>query len=248
MKQLLIFSISVFSVITVAAQAKKTPPKPAVKVSAPSPMRSLLDSFSYAVGLSIGENMMQQGISNVNGALIQRAISDVFQKKPRLLTHEIGTAKIQQQIAIFQKAKTMEDVKKSAVEKAKGQAYLTANQKRAGVIALPNGLQYEVLTPGDANGKKPLSADTVVVHYVGTTINGDPFDSSIQRGEPATFPVGGVIRGWTEILQMMTKGSKWKVYIPSDLAYGDRGAGQAIAPGATLIFEITLLDIKPAVK
>ncbi len=248
MKQLLIFSLSVLSVLTVAAQTKKPAPKPVTKVSVPAPMKSLLDSFSYAVGLSIGENMKQQGITNVNGALIQRAINDVFQNKTRLLTHEMGTAKIQEQIAIFQKGKAEEDGKKSAVEKAKGQAYLSANKKRPGVIALPNGLQYEILTPGDPNGIKPLAADTVVVHYVGTTINGDPFDSSIQRGEPATFPVGGVIKGWTEILQMMTKGSKWKVFIPSDLAYGDRGAGSAIAPGATLIFEINLLDIKPAVK
>ena len=137
--------------------------------------------------------------------------------------------------------------KKSSAQKAKGEAFLAVNKTKPGVTSLANGLQYEVLKAGEANGAKPTAADTVVVHYTGTLIDGTKFDASVDRGEPATFPVGGVIRGWTEILQLMTKGAKWKVAIPSDLAYGDRGAGGAIAPGAALVFEIELLDIKPAV-
>ena len=136
--------------------------------------------------------------------------------------------------------------RKSAGEKAKGIAFLKENKKRNGVVELPNGLQYEILKAGDPNGIKPRAIDTVKVDYVGTTINGEEFDSSIKRGEPTEFPLNGVIKGWTEILQLMPVGSKWKVFIPSDLAYGDRGAGAAIAPGATLIFEITLHEVKPA--
>ena len=124
--------------------------------------------------------------------------------------------------------------------------FLNKNKERKGVIALPNGLQYEILQAGEENGMKPKAIDTVVVDYVGTLIDGKEFDNSLKRGEPATFPLNGVIKGWTEILQLMTKGAHWKVYIPSELGYGDRGAGGSIPPGAVLIFEITLRDIKPA--
>jgi FKBP-type peptidyl-prolyl cis-trans isomerase FklB len=138
--------------------------------------------------------------------------------------------------------------KKTELLKLKGVEYLENCKKRPGVIELPNGLQYEVLTAGDPNGMRPTREDTVVVHYVGTLIDGKEFDNSIKRGEPAQFPLGGVIKGWTEILQLMTVGSKWKVYIPSELGYGERGAGGSIPPYSTLIFEIDLKEIKPAVK
>jgi FKBP-type peptidyl-prolyl cis-trans isomerase FklB len=134
-----------------------------------------------------------------------------------------------------------------SAEKAKGEAFLKANKLKTGVTTLPNGLQYEIIEPGEPNGMKPTAADTVVVHYAGKLIGSDEFfDNSFKRGEPAEFPVGGVIRGWTEILQLMPKGAKWKVYIPSELGYGDRGAGHAIPAGATLIFDINLIDIKKA--
>ena len=122
------------------------------------------------------------------------------------------------------------------------------NKSRKEVTTLANGLQYEILQAGDPNGIKPTAQDTVVVHYVGTLIDGTEFDNSVKRGEPATFPVGGVIKGWTQILQLMTKGAQWKVVIPSELAYGERGAGAQIPPGSVLVFEINLIDIKPAVK
>lgn len=131
--------------------------------------------------------------------------------------------------------------KKISVVKEKGQKFLEENKKRAGVVTLPDGMQYEIVTKG--TGPIPKATDTVKANYIGTLIDGYEFDNSYKRGEPLTIPVSGVIRGWTEALQMMPVGSTWKLYIPSDLAYGDRGAGGAIPGGSTLIFTIELLDI-----
>jgi len=227
------------------AQTKKPVAKPVAKpvsktITTAPLMKNGVDSFSYAVGLNIAESMKQQGVTKINGPLMQKAIDDVLNNRKLALTEEQANMTLQQKLQEFAE-------KKSSVEKSKGEVFLAANKKRAGVTTLPNGLQYEIITPGEANGVKPTAADTVVVHYVGTLTNGTKFDASLDRGEPATFPVGGVIRGWTEILQLMTKGAKWKVAIPSDLGYGDRGAGPSIPPGAALVFEINLLDIKPAV-
>ncbi|RYF86670.1 MAG: FKBP-type peptidyl-prolyl cis-trans isomerase, partial [Chitinophagaceae bacterium] len=219
------------------APVKKTVPAKTV-VAAPA-LKNSLDSFSYAAGLNIASSMKQQGITDINGAMVQRAMDDVFKKRTALLTEEQAGMTLQQKLQEFTQ-------KKMGAEKAKGQAFLDANKKKPGVTALPNGLQYEVLKAGDANGAKPTAADTVVVHYAGTLIDGTKFDNSYDRGEPATFPLNRVITGWTEILQLMTKGAKWKVAIPSELGYGERGSG-AIGPNATLLFEIELLDIKPAV-
>jgi FKBP-type peptidyl-prolyl cis-trans isomerase FklB len=171
---------------------------------------------------------------------MSKALEEIIQGKPTLLNKEQANMTLQQKLQDFAK-------KKGDAEKAKCQNYFDENKKRPGVISLPNGLQYEIIKAGEANGMKPTPVDTVVVDYVGTLIDGTEFDNSIKRGEPASFPLGGVIRGWTEILQLMTIGSHWKVYIPSELGYGERGAGGAIPPNAALIFEITLRDIKPAV-
>jgi len=135
--------------------------------------------------------------------------------------------------------------KRSEAVKAKGTAFLEANKKRAGVITLPDGLQYEVLKKGESNSLMPKLEDTVVVHYAGTLIDGRKFDNSYDRGEPLTIAVGSVVRGWSEILQIMHIGDKFKVFIPSELGYGDRGAGADIPGGSTLIFEMELLGIKP---
>jgi len=240
MKRLVVLATALTITLTTNAQTKKPVAKAPVKNSVTVVvMKNLLDSFSYAAGLNIAANMKEQGITRISPAMLQRAINDVFENKPKLLTHEMANLKLQEQLAAFA-------AKKSEGEKVKGQAFLAKNKTRPGVTTLPNGLQYEIITAGDPANPKPAAADTVVVHYAGTLIDGKPFDSSIERGEPATFPVGGVIRGWTEILQLMPKGSKWKVFIPSELGYGDRGAGGAIPPGAALVFEINLLDIKPA--
>jgi len=226
---------------SVGTQAQKTPVKKAVpsKTVATAPvLKNALDSFSYAAGFNIANSMKQQGITEINPALVQKAMDDVFKKRTTLLTEEQAGMTLQQKLQEFTQ-------KKMGAEKAKGQAYLDANKKKSGVIVLPNGLQYEILKAGDA-GVKPAATDTVVVHYAGTLIDGTKFDNSYDRGEPATFPLNRVISGWTEILQLMTKGAKWKVAIPSEMGYGERGSG-AIGPNATLIFEIELLDIKPAV-
>jgi len=232
--------ITILSITYANAQNTKTAVKTPVKVTPAKPvMKSLLDSFSYAAGLNIASSMKDQGINSLNNALLIKAIEDVFKNNTPLLTQEQANMTLQKQLQQFAQ-------KKSAVEISKGKAFLDENKKRKEVITLPNGLQYEILKAGD--GAKPTAADTVVVNYIGKNVDGVEFDNSFKRGEPATFPVGGVIRGWTEILQLMPKGSQWKVFIPSDLGYGERGAGAAIPPGATLVFEITLLDIKPAVK
>jgi len=238
-----------FAGMTAQAQTKPAPKpaaKPAVKpaakpvVAAPV-LKNGLDSFSYAVGMNISASMKQQGVTSVSGTIMQKAIDDVLRNKTTLLTNEQANMTLQQKLQEYA-------MKKANAEKEKANIYLASNKKKPGVTALSNGLQYEVMTAGDPNGMKPTPEDTVVVHYLGTLTNGKKFDASYDRGEPASFPLNGVIRGWTEILQLMTIGAKWKVTIPSDLGYGDRGAGADIPPGATLVFDIELLDIKPAVK
>ena len=240
MKKLFICALAVSAQSVLMAQVKKPPVKNNPVVVSANPMKNLLDSFSYAAGLNIANNMKDQGITDINTALMMNAIEDVMKDKSKLLSPEQASMTLQQQLQAFTQ-------KKSALQKVKAEAFLTANKARKGVIALPNGLQYEILKSGEG-GMKPTPADTVVVDYVGTLIDGTEFDNSVKRGEPATFPLGGVIKGWTEILQLMSKGDHWKVYIPSELGYGDRGAGSSIPPGATLVFEITLIDIKQAVK
>lgn len=202
-------------------------------------MKNAVDSFSYAVGMNIANSMKAQGISEINGDLIKMAMNDVFRNDSTLFTEEEANMTLQMKLQEFAQ-------QKSAATRKIAEDFLAANKAKPGVVTTASGLQYEVINPGVQNGKKPAVVDTVVVHYVGTLTDGTKFDASTDRGEPATFPVGGVIAGWTEVLQLMTKGAKWKIAIPSDIAYGDRGAGAAIPPGAALVFEIELLDIKPA--
>lgn len=237
--------VSAASAQTKSTKVVKPVIKPGVtvaKTKANSAMKNLNDSFSYAAGLNIAGSMKQQGITKINSALMTKAINDVMtNNKQLLLSQEQATACLQQQLQSFSE-------KKNAAEKANASAFLELNKKKQGVTSLPNGLQYEVLKAAPAGGLKPAAIDTVVVHYVGKLTDGTEFDNSVARGEPATFPLNGVIRGWTEILQLMSKGDKWRVVIPSELGYGERGAGAAIPGNATLVFEIELLDIKPAVK
>ncbi len=234
MKRLFCLSLSVLIFAGANAQSPAkatTPSKPVFK--------NATDSFSYALGLNVANSLKDQGVSEINVELLKQAFNDVLKTNTPAMTQEVAIHTLQGEMQ-----KVSE--KKLSAEKAKGQAFLEANKKKKGITVLPNGLQYEIITPGDPAGMKPKPVDTVRVDYVGTTIDGTEFDSSIKRGEPTEFPLNGVIKGWTEILQLMPKGSKWKVYIPSDMAYGDRGAGGHIPGGAVLIFEITLHDIKPA--
>lgn len=231
--------------IFTAASAQKQPEKSEVKtvtlkpVPSANPLKSTLDSFSYALGMNIANNLKAQGVNSVNTAMMSKAMNDVFNAKATACNE-------QQANQVIQTVLQGNQSKKLNAEKEKGKAFLAKNKMRPGVKTLPSGLQYEVLKNGDPNSVVPTPQDTVVAHYAGTLIDGKKFDNSYDRGEPLTIPVGGVIKGWTEILQQMHIGDKYKVYIPSDLAYGDRGAGADIPGGATLIFEMELLDVKKA--
>lgn len=231
----------------VNAQAKTktkntTAAKPAVGAVKPSvsTLKSSTDSFSYALGMNVANNLKQQGIEQITYAAMEKAMEDVFKKKAVALNEQQANMCIQHKLQA-------NAAKKSTGEKAKGFAFLEANKKRAGVITLPSGLQYEILKKGDATSASPKAVDTVVANYAGTLIDGTEFDNSYKRGEPLTIPVSSVIRGWTEILQLMHIGDKFKVFIPSELGYGERGAGAGIPGGAALIFDMELLGIKPAV-
>lgn len=199
------------------------------------------DRVSYAIGMDIGKNLKVQSI-DVDHDVLSRGLKDALTGSKSRLTEE----EIQETMINFKKEMQVKQASrmKELGEKNKkiGEAFLAKNGKREGVTTLPSGLQYEVMKEGD--GKTPKSTDTVSVHYRGTLIDGNEFDSSFKRGQPASFPVGGVIRGWTEALQLMKTGAKWKLFIPSDLAYGERGAGGSIEPNETLIFEVELLAIK----
>jgi len=194
--------------------------------------------FSYAVGFQIGQNLKRQKLEIDSKAFTQGAQDALAGANARLKPEEMHAAiQAEQQKEI---AKQQAHAQKNLEA---GQVFLEANKKKPGVVTLASGLQYKVITEG--NGKQPKITDTVVVHYRGTLINGTEFDSSYKRNEPVTFPVDGVIKGWQEVLPLMKEGAKWEVYIPSELAYGPRGAGEAIGPNEVLIFNIELLSVKP---
>ncbi len=192
------------------------------------------DIFSYSLGLNIAGSLQQQGFEDINIDALTHAISDVFLNQEL----QVSPAKAGQVVNdYFQK------LQQSKLEKnvQQGEQFLKENSSKEGVITLPSGLQYKILTEG--NGPKPKATDKVTTHYHGTLIDGTVFDSSVERGQPATFPVNGVIQGWVEALQLMPTGSKWKLFVPSQLAYGSRGASELIGPNTTLIFDVELIAI-----
>jgi FKBP-type peptidyl-prolyl cis-trans isomerase FklB len=193
-----------------------------------------MDKVSYALGLSLGNNLLGSGVNALNYAKLAKGIQDVMEQN----APEISYQEAQTVINDFFQA-LQEKVGEAA--KSEGKAFLAENAKRTEVVTLESGLQYEVITKG--TGSTPKASDSVSVHYHGSLIDGTVFDSSVNRGEPATFGVTQVISGLVEALQLMPVGSKWKLFIPSDLAYGAQGAGQSIAPHSTLIFEVELLNI-----
>jgi FKBP-type peptidyl-prolyl cis-trans isomerase FklB len=193
-----------------------------------------MEKVSYALGLSLGNNLLGSGVTTLDYSKIAKGIEDVLEQKATDMAAEEAQAVITE---FFQSLQSVQAEK----AQAEGKAFLAQNASRAEVVTLASGLQYEILTEG--NGAIPTADQTVKVHYHGTTLDGNVFDSSVRRGEPTSFGVTQVISGWVEALQLMPVGSKWKLFIPSDLAYGAQGAGQAIAPHATLIFEVELLDI-----
>lgn len=227
----LVFAVCLSATIFAQVKAK---PKPATATLPKPAMKTGLDSLSYSLGLSLAQFYKQQGISKVNTTLVSKAINDALNGGTTLLNEE------QMNLCITNYLQKMKTEKSSGNRKA-GEAFLAANKTKAGVVTLPSGLQYSVIKEG--NGPKPTITDTVKCHYHGTLIDGTVFDSSVDRGQPAEFPVGGVIKGWVEALPLMPVGSKWKLFIPSDLAYGDNQAGPTIAPGSTLIFDVELLEI-----
>ena len=191
-----------------------------------------LDKVSYSLGLSIASNLISSGVTTINAEAFIDGLNVVFSgKMPEIMPDEANNI-LQDYFDKLQQAKGKE-------AKAEGEKFLAENKKKEGVV--PSGLQYKILTAG--NGPKPKASDTVKCHYEGRLINGTVFDSSIRRNEPAEFPVSGVIAGWVEALQLMPVGSKWQLYIPSELAYGTHGAGQSIGPNQTLIFDVELLAI-----
>lgn len=193
-----------------------------------------MDKVSYALGLSLGSNLQSSGISGINVEKLAKGIKDVLEQNKTEISFEEAQSVINE---YFEKLQS--SVGEQALEE--GKVFLAENGKREGIVTLPSGLQYEIVTKG--NGAVPKASDKVKVHYHGTLISGQVFDSSVRRGEPATFGVTQVIQGWVEALQLMPVGSKWKLFIPSNLAYGKQGAGQSIGPNTTLIFEVELLDI-----
>ncbi len=192
------------------------------------------EKLSYALGMSVVSNLIRSGVETLDIAAFTQALTDTFKgEKPALSPEEAN-----QILENFMESLSSGDARKNLEE---GMAFLAQNSQEKGVVELPSGLQYLILKQGE--GKLPTLRDRVRCHYHGTLIDGTVFDSSVNRGQPAEFPVNGVIQGWIEALQLMPVGSKWRLFIPSDLAYGDRGAGNVIGPNATLIFEVELLNI-----
>jgi len=235
------FAVALVALLTVACQAEE-------KVTLDTDKAK----ESYSIGYSIGEDFKQQGV-DIDARVLAKGMSDAIAGGEAMLSEEQRRevfAALQKRMMEKQQQMLAEREKEMAAkgEKnlAEGKAFLEENAKKEGVITLDSGLQYQVLKEG--KGAPPIKTDNVTVHYHGTLIDGTVFDSSVERGEPATFPVGGVIPGWVEALQLMAPGSKWKLFIPADLAYGERGAGPVIGPNSVLVFEVELLDINKADK
>jgi FKBP-type peptidyl-prolyl cis-trans isomerase FklB len=222
------------------ATTKKTPTT--AKTATPYTLKTQKEKAGYALGAKIGGDLRRQGVNEgVDPATVARGIKDALAGTKSLMTDDevrAALTQLQSQVREKQEAKAHEA---GGANRKEGETFLAANKTKEGVTTLPDGLQYKIMKEG--SGPKPSASDTVSVNYRGTLISGKEFDSSYKRGQPTTFPVGGVIKGWTEALQLMPVGSKWQLFIPADLAYGDRGAGGDIGPGETLIFEVELLSI-----
>jgi FKBP-type peptidyl-prolyl cis-trans isomerase FklB len=221
---------------------------PAKKTPAPLTLDTEKDKVSYAIGMNIGkglsQNLKQSGVE-VDSDILLRALKDALSGGKLLLTdQEVQATLTALQTEVREKI-ALQQQQLAETNKKEGDAFLAANKTKEGVVALPSGLQYKVLQEG--SGPKPAATDTVVVNYRGTLLNGTEFDSSYKRGQPTPFAVGQIIKGWSEALQLMPVGSKWQLFIPSDLAYGARGAGRDIGPNSTLVFEVELVSIQPKV-
>jgi len=211
----------------------------------PQELKTEKEKLSYSMGVATGMQMKRQSI-DVDADMFTKGLRDAVSGGTLMMTEQ----QVQETLMKFQQdmaAKQAEKAKLQAeANKKEGEAFLAENKKKEGVKTLPSGLQYKVITEG--TGRTPKETDTVTTHYRGTLIDGTEFDSSYKRGQPATFPVKGVIKGWTEAVQLMKEGSKWQLFIPSELAYGERGAGQTIGPNATLLFDVELISINDSAE
>ncbi|WP_067516622.1 FKBP-type peptidyl-prolyl cis-trans isomerase [Endozoicomonas ascidiicola] len=199
--------------------------------------KTMEERVSYGIGRQMGDQLASNPVPGISIDAVLAGLADSLNGVESAVSHEdlhVAFSEMQQRLQA-------EEAERAKVLAAEGEAFLAENAKREGVQVTESGLQFEIITEG--SGEKPSRESTVRTHYHGTLIDGSVFDSSVQRGEPAEFPVGGVIAGWTEALQMMNTGSKWKLFVPYNLAYGERGAGGAIGPYTTLVFEVELLDI-----
>lgn len=229
---LLVLSLAVTGIAI--AQPGKPAPKPAPKPVAVNPLKNITDSASYAIGLSVANFYKQQGVKTIKTSLVTQAINEVMAGKKTLFDETVANNVMNQYMSRMQEQKSQPRIDS-------GKAYCNENKKRPEVKTTASGLQYEVLVQGA--GEKPTAKDSVTCHYKGTLLNGTPFDSSYDRGQPITFPLNGVIAGWTEGLQLMPVGSKYKFVIPYNLAYGAFDYGP-IPGGSTLVFEVELLEVK----
>jgi FKBP-type peptidyl-prolyl cis-trans isomerase FklB len=217
------------------------PKRPAAKSQTPFTLKTPKDKASYAMGMNFGVGLRKQSV-DIDPAILARGLKDAFTNGKTLLTEDQARAVITQLQNDMRKKQQELAQQLGDANKKEGAAFLEANKTKEGVVTLPSGLQYKVLQEG--TGPKPAPTDTVVCNYRGTLLDNTEFDSSYKRGQPASFPVTGVIKGWTEALQLMPVGSKWQLFVPAELAYSDRGAGGQIGPNATLIFEVELLSIQ----
>ncbi|MBP1650061.1 MAG: peptidylprolyl isomerase FKBP-type [Bacteroidetes bacterium] len=234
-KALLLGALGVISLNGFAQKrSKKNKDKEQTVVPVAPLLQTKIDTVSYGIGQDIGNTLKTQGLDSLNLNVLRHAIEDAL-KDTTLVAKEIANMSI---------SNYLQQIKAEKMQKNKeaGEKFLAENKTKPGVVALPSGLQYQILKEG--NGPKPTAADKVKTHYHGTLIDGTVFDSSVERGQPISFPVGGVIKGWTEALQLMPVGSKWRLFIPADLAYGERQAGPKIGPNSALIFDVELLDIE----
>lgn len=243
---LLVFSMSYSRNAAAQSNSTKLPEAPTSKVqsSSPnpaSPFKDQKEKASYALGMNVGTSLRRQSVEIDPNTFLQ-GMKDALSGGKTLLTDEEAMATLSQFQAELRAKQAEKRKQQTESNQKEGEAFLAANKTKEGVVALPSGLQYKIVTQG--TGPKPTASDTVVCNYKGTLIDGTEFDSSYKRGQPATFPVDRVIKGWTEALQLMPVGSKWQLFIPSILAYGEQGAGNDIGPNATLIFEVELLSIQ----
>ncbi len=230
-----------------AQQSPATNPQSAPAATAQTPasggstLTTQKEKLSYAIGMNIGKNLHRDGV-DIDLNLLSQGMKDGLSGGQTLMTDQEAQAAVVELQNGLRKKQEQKMQQSGETNKKDGDAFLAANKTKPGVVTLPSGLQYKILTTG--TGPKPTATDSVVCNYRGTLIDGTEFDSSYKRGQPATFPVNGVIKGWTEALQLMPVGSKWQLFVPPDLAYGTRGAGNEIPPNSTLIFEVELQSIQ----